>query len=720
MVVTAKATGKVLIVEDNVLNLDMASELLNIAGFETYQAENANTGIAMAKRVKPDIILMDLHMPHQDGFSATQLLKQDPQLKDIPVVAFTALAMREDQEKAFSAGCVGVISKPIDVNRFAETVRSYLIDNMQEDGDNHHFAASVPNQPQLPLKTDEFVTPARVSTLEGPSSSNKEELHIKPQPATDYTGLTPIEAEVHDILVVDDNPMNVELLKDALESMGQNVIPAYNGYAALAAAKEHQPDLVLLDIMMPDLDGYGVLAALKEHPRTADIPVIFISALNKTQDKVRGFQQGTYDYITKPFKVEEVKARVLATLRIKDLQDSLRSERDKLNVIFQYSADGIALLDRHLNVISANPLFARWFNLSLSAQGQPSESANLNELLRCQCAHGLSCLLHTPGASLISPSSEAEKLAVTSDSSVTEAEETAPAEAPSSTVVKPFLVEDVILTDAQGQNQYLNIHVGPVLGAGNSVQGYVVVIRDVTKEKTIEQSKETFVATLTHDLKTPIRAEYRALQLLQDQTFGPMSSEQQEILGEIIHSNRYMASLVDSLLTTYKYEEGKMELKPESTDINALIQDEIATSLKMLAEEKGVHFVLKLGENLPPVWIDGIEIQRVLNNLVQNAITHTPVDGTITVSTQQRESFIHIRVEDTGRGIPAEDLEAIFDRYKTMAKQFKQVGTGLGLYLSKMIIEAHGGRIDVESEVGKGSCFCFDLPVVPDSERQAD
>ncbi len=678
--------GTVLVIEDNLLNLDMACELLEMAGFRAYQAMDALTGIRMAKDLMPDIILMDLHMPQTDGFVATQMIKNEPNLKEIPIVAFTALAMQEDQEKAIISGCSGVISKPIDINSFAQTVGGYLKEKPPTQ-------KTSPKTPENTSQKEVKQVTKKGDSLQNQIKNTTPYNYDKPNFSQGIERVHSLDIEPHKILVVDDNTMNVELLRDALENMGQTVITAYGGKTAIGLVKREKPDLVLLDIMMPDMDGYAVLEILKKDPEMAEIPVIFISALNKTQDMVRGFKQGTFDYITKPFKIEEVKARVLSSLRIKDLQDSLRRERDKLNAIFRFSADGIALMGLNHEIMRANPVFGKWFNLALSSEGKTSTPVGFFKLIGCQCSHSEACPLHAESFSL-------ESLQT------------------SKTTSDDMILENAIITDRNGQPRYLSIHYGKISTAmDDPLEGYVVVLRDVTQEKTIEQSKETFVASLTHDLKTPIRAEYQALDLLKSGNFGPLSEEQADILKEIIQSNRYMSRLVDSLLTTYMYEEGKMELKLELMDINNLIQDVLAP-LKTLAAEKELSLVLDLGDTLPHVWLDPIEMQRVLNNLIQNAISFTPNGGQVTVSTyNNQEKQLWVSVEDTGQGITPEDLQTLFERYKSMAKKFRQVGTGLGLYLSRMIVEAHGGQIQVESEVGKGSRFFFSLPVLKKGER---
>lgn len=276
----------ILIIEDNQLNLDMARDLLERAGFLTLEAEDADKGIRLAKEKQPNLILMDMHLPILNGYEASKILKADLKTQDIPIVGFTALAMKEDEKKAIEYGCMGVIAKPINVDRFAEMVAAYL-----------PIAGTVVTMPKA---TAEIVT---------------EKINSAP--------IKPPVSRCYKILIVDDRPQNRELLGDILIQMNQPYVSARNGQEALYLAKEEKPDLILLDIMMPGMDGYEVFDRLKADPVTAEIPVIFVSALNKTENIVKGLQKGGIDYITKPLQMEEVIARITAALRTKLFQDAL-------------------------------------------------------------------------------------------------------------------------------------------------------------------------------------------------------------------------------------------------------------------------------------------------------------------------------------------------------------------------------------------------------------
>jgi two-component system sensor histidine kinase/response regulator len=225
-----------------------------------------------------------------------------------------------------------------------------------------------------------------------------------------------------------------------------------------------------------------------------------------------------------------------------------------------------------------------------------------------------------------------------------------------------------------------------------------------------QRQREKFVATLTHDLKTPIKAEFRIFELLLDGRFGPITEEQESVIREMLRSNRFMYQMVDNLLTAFKFEEGHLILRMESVDLNELINSKVSMDLMALAQDKGQSLTLDLQPNLPLVQVDALEITRVVHNLVQNAINYTPKNGKIKVSTRASDHQVSVMVEDNGPGIDIQMQKSLFEPYASMAKRYRHVGTGLGLYISKKIIEAHQGKLFVESEPGKGSRFTFVLP----------
>lgn len=635
--------ANILITDDNIMNIEMAGELLEKAGHFTIKTEKAEEGIKLAQINRPDLILMDLNLPEMDGLTATKILKEDILTKDIPVLAFTAKVMQTDKEKAFEAGCCGFISKPIDVSTFVNNVENFLIKKDANDIQSHH---SVPFNQENSLK-------------------NEKEMDMPVMTETKKKALY----KCHTVLIIDDNPMNTELLKEALEQIGQNSVVTHSGKQALDLVEQEKFDLILLDVMMPEMNGFDVIKQLKSNTSTKDIPVIFVSALDQTNDIVKGFDLGSYEYVTKPFKIEELKARILSILKIKDLQDELKAEKEVLELVFKFSADGIVILNSAFEIISCNELFSKWLDL-------PKEK-----------------IINHDFCSIVGYDNDIYpiKQCLKTENSFMD-----------------FCLE--IDTETNKEKKFLEISCSEINPSLNEVDGYVLILRDVTAHKEIEQQKETFVATLTHDLKTPVRAQMRALDMLLNEKFGQINDSQKDIIEETLNSNKYMFGMVDNLLASYRYENKSVNIQKHYFDINDLIKN-CYNQIKYLANDKKQTINFDFEDETLDLSADSLEIKRVIINLLSNAINYTGEYGQIIISSKLKNDTIIISFIDNGKGISQDEISSLFNKYQSYAKKFRQVGTGLGLYLSKQIIESHGGTISVISEEGSGSVFTIKLPI---------
>lgn len=225
-----------------------------------------------------------------------------------------------------------------------------------------------------------------------------------------------------------------------------------------------------------------------------------------------------------------------------------------------------------------------------------------------------------------------------------------------------------------------------------------------------QKQREKFVATLTHDLKTPIKAEFRIFELLLAERFGPLTEDQIMVVNEMLRSNRFMYQMVNNLLTAFKFAEGRMVLRMELLDLNELVSDTVSLDFNGLAQDKNQSLTVELQKDLPFIKADALEIKRVIYNLLQNAINYTPRNGTIHIESKFQDHRAIISVADSGPGIDENIRKNLFEPYASNAKRYRHVGTGLGLYISKKIIEAHQGELFVESRLGEGSKFVFTLP----------
>jgi signal transduction histidine kinase len=244
----------------------------------------------------------------------------------------------------------------------------------------------------------------------------------------------------------------------------------------------------------------------------------------------------------------------------------------------------------------------------------------------------------------------------------------------------------------------------------------------VDERDQIARQREDFVSRLTHDLRTPLVAADRMLLLFQQGALGELPPTMKEAIDTMLRSNRNLLQMVNTLLEVFRFEAGRKNLTFFPVDIPQLLA-EVAKELTPLAEEKGLALKLQLEQqpNSSKVLGDRLELHRLLTNLVGNAIKFTDA-GSVTLRLQpddlpatnpiakQPVSFMKIEVADTGSGIAPEDQATLFERFRQGSH--RRSGSGLGLYLSRRIVEAHQGSIDVNSELGKGSVFTVRLPIL--------
>jgi len=221
--------------------------------------------------------------------------------------------------------------------------------------------------------------------------------------------------------------------------------------------------------------------------------------------------------------------------------------------------------------------------------------------------------------------------------------------------------------------------------------------------------KENFIAMLTHDLKTPIRAQIQALDLLLKDCFGALNPMQREIVNEIMASNKYMQNMAENVLTNYKTENGKLKIQKTKNDIRATLEN-VIENLKFIISQKNqtIRVSYKNIEDTT-AYYDDIEIKRVLSNLIVNASEYSFDNSEIKITVEKFEGNFKITVSDTGIGIKPGNIDTLFQKYSTNSKDYRKVGTGLGLYICRAIVNAHGGTISAERPEGGGMSFSFTI-----------
>jgi signal transduction histidine kinase len=223
--------------------------------------------------------------------------------------------------------------------------------------------------------------------------------------------------------------------------------------------------------------------------------------------------------------------------------------------------------------------------------------------------------------------------------------------------------------------------------------------------------KSEFLANMSHELRTPLNAIIGFSEVLGERMFGELNEKQAEYTEDILSSGRHLLSLINEILDLSKVEAGRMELELATFDLPLAI-DNARTFVRERATKHGINLDVTVDEQLGDFVGDERKIKQILLNLLSNAVKFTPEGGRIGIKARHADGSVEISVSDTGIGIAPEDQARIFEEFRQVGGDYahKREGTGLGLTLAKKFVELHGGKIWVESEVGKGSTFSFTLP----------
>lgn len=519
------------------------------------------------------------------------------------------------------------------------------------------------------------------------------------------------------ILIVDDHEDNIALLQMMLSAQGYTILSAGDGPQAIEIIHRDQPDLVLLDIMMPRMSGYEVVEAVRGAAHDTYIPIMLITAKQDLSDKIKGLNVGADDFLTKPVQSAELIAKVRALLRLKQVQDELVRERNKNEMLY--------LVGQQLNsTLDVDQLIGETLNLMVNMLGATQGSVIIKDqqahtwrkiMARLQpdvtferdasadvISQGLAGLaLRTGQPQLVRNTATDERWLSLHDGVVK-----------AGTALAIPLIRDRIelgvltLThiepDRFGEDQ-LPI----VLAVASQVISALHNASLYTQLKEAEATREYFVHMLTHDLRGPLAGISGCLHLLSsavtdeaDQQFVEMAQRacaaQEELIGDI--------------LDVYKAESGHLHLAKASFRPSEL-RDTVIDQLAGAAAERKLTLSFDLPE-VPIVVADVRKIVRVLINLVNNAIKFTRKGGVyVTAAPSDDGTQIVFTVRDTGVGIAPEYVPLIFDRFFQARQQGARRGSGMGLDFCRVMVRAHGGDIWAESRVDAGTTIRFSLPL---------
>lgn len=549
------------------------------------------------------------------------------------------------------------------------------------------------------------------------------------------------------ILVVDDTPTNLEVLFDFLNAAGFKVLFAEDGESALATLNYVNPDLILLDILMPGIDGYETCRRLKADPATASIPVIFLTALTETTDKIKGFALGAVDFITKPLQYEEVIARVKTHLRLQILTRQLQAQNARLAQEIQERKQAEAALKRENQ---RSHLFAEvTLKIRQSLQIEDILETSVTEIKNILQADrvliyrlwpdgtgsgvaealnpGLPQVMGTLFPEEVFPEDIKDEYLqgrvanladVTTDSHVPQCL----VEFLQQFWVKAKLVVPIITqADLWGllvahqcvaPREWTPFEMELLQQVANQVAIALtqaqLLEQEVLQRQELARSNaelQQFAYIASHDLQEPLRMVTSYLQLLERRYQGQLDADADDFIHYAVDGARRMRTLINDLLTYSRV--GTRGQAFELTDSGEAVKRAIA-NLKVAIEESGATITY---QDLPSIKADSTQLTQLFQNLLSNAIKfrsdrpcHIHIESTL-----KEDAWLFL-VQDNGIGLDPQYADRIFVIFQRLNNRIDYSGTGIGLAVCKKIVERHGGKIWVQSELGQGAAFYFTIP----------
>ncbi len=573
------------------------------------------------------------------------------------------------------------------------------------------------------------------------------------------------------ILVVEDSATQAAALAALLEESGYAVDVARSGEQALALLGGERGvgvDLVLSDVIMPGIDGYTLCRRIRTELRRDTLPVVLLTSLTDPLDIVRGLESGADNYVTKPYDAARLLARLRTVLAASG--DRRAGQGKPVEVTFQgvtftITADKEQIVEL---LVSSYEDLVRTSEAVRTAEQRARFLADAGELLSSSldpevvlrhlarlavpavadvCATalldgdgalrqveevgsvatgetlGTSALAHA-----VARSGRSRLVADTSHADETGADETGADETEGdvrqlhalgivSCVVVPLVARGITLGTVSLAVRRGRRRLGPAeLALAEDLArraGLAVDNARLYREAhDATRARDDMLAIVSHDLRNPLHTIGMSATFLEEMASGEVPLTHKDVatnLGVIRRAVGRANALIQDLLDVSRIEAGQLVVESVPTDAKALLEDATA-DMRALATGRGVHLDHDWRGPSVAVRADRGRIAQLFSNLIGNALKFTPTEGRVHISGEPDGDVVWYTVRDTGTGIPADHLPHLFDRF-WQAQRASRAGAGLGLFISKGIVDAHGGRIDVESEPGVGTAFRFSIPV---------
>lgn len=481
--------------------------------------------------------------------------------------------------------------------------------------------------------------------------------------------------EIRPILLVEDNLADARIIQAILEDQpGQYSVTHVERLSDTLERLTHEEfAIVLLDLSLPDSTGVDTVSAVQR--QAMQVPIIVLTGLDDEEVGIKAVQEGAQDYLVKGQFVANTLIRAIHyAIERHRLRMNLQASEGRCRDLFENASDAIASFTTDGIVTEVN----RGLETLLGWSRQELVGRHYRQIF-------------TPNSATQIEERAAQLLRGERPSTCAPMIEVDAKRKDGGTV--PVEVRDDVVANSQCK---------PI--------GVMLMARDISSRKELERRRSEFLALLSHDIKNPLSVLIGYADYLQHEANQHGVVKSLEVIPWIKSSGLTILSLVNNYLDLSRIEEQPLKLESETVGINDLLQ-RIGHQYEGEARHRKITFTLSLQSQLPWIVGDATAIDRILSNLVYNALKFTPPEGKITVSSALQGNEVVITVTDTGPGIAAEEIPLLFEKYRRGVGSRRKAGLGLGLFIVKTLVERHGGRIEVASEIGGGTQFRVILPV---------
>jgi len=495
------------------------------------------------------------------------------------------------------------------------------------------------------------------------------------------------------LLLVDDNPENLLALEAVLESPDQELVKATSGLEALRYLLEDDFAAILLDVKMPEMDGFETASLIRARRRSQHTPILFLTAFKNEEHLFRGYDLGAVDFLFKPIVPEILQSKVAVFVQLsrnaellKRQAEVLQQAEQKFRTLLEAAPDAkvIAGPDGRIELVNecTESLF-RWKRDQII--GQP-----LTRIVPQWSADGKTMA----GQQLFGVRADGSSMPVDITSR--------PLDTPEGTVTILAIRDVTDRKKSEEQIRQLNAHLEQKVAERTA---------DLTRSN---EELRQFAYVVSHDLKEPLRTVGTFTQLLDERLGSSFDPESKEFLTYILGGVRRMTDLIDDLLTYSSLDANQSRFT--SVDLNVSLKETLFNLHAVIQENSAIVS----SDRLPEVLGDHVQLVQVLQNLIGNSIKYRSEETPrIHVAAQKQANEVVIHVSDNGIGIDPSYSEGIFKLFKRLHARQDYSGNGVGLATCRKIVQRHGGRIWVESNVGKGASFYFTIPVVSEPGSDA-